>query len=77
VSSQPQRHWPRADLEAAATTAGLRVAGVLGQRTGIVLASDLDESLHTKALFFAVSAEEGGERNEYVLQLRRCSTPGS
>jgi hypothetical protein len=32
---------------------------VLGQRTGVALDAELDESLHTKALFLAVSAQEG------------------
>jgi SAM-dependent methyltransferase len=65
ASPQAQRHWPRPDIEAAAAAARLRVVAVLGQRTGVVLDAELDESLHTKALFFAVSAQKGGDGMDY------------
>jgi SAM-dependent methyltransferase len=65
VSSQQQRHWQQPEIAGAAAAAGLRVVSVFGQRPGVVLDSELEESLHTKALFFAVSAEEGGDRMDY------------
>jgi hypothetical protein len=65
LSLQRQRHWPALEVEAAATAMGHRVVAVLGQRTGVALDAELDESLHTKALFLAVSAQEGGEGMDY------------
>jgi SAM-dependent methyltransferase len=55
-----QQHWSAADIEAAATSAGLRIVDVLGQRPGVVLDAELDENRHTKALYFATRTERGG-----------------
>jgi SAM-dependent methyltransferase len=53
-SRHEQRHWPPMEIDAAAAAAGLSVVDVLGQRPGVVLDAELDESRHTKALYFAV-----------------------
>ena len=60
VSRQEQRHWPVAAIRAAAAAAGLRIVELLGQRTGVVLEPELDEARHSKALYFATRAGEGG-----------------
>jgi SAM-dependent methyltransferase len=51
-----QRHRGRAEVERALADAGLRAVAVLGQRPGAVLEDDLDERVHTKALFVARAA---------------------
>ena len=59
-----QRHRGRAEVEHALAAAGLRALAVKGQRRGAVLEDELDERVHTKALFVAgralPSAAEGG-----------------
>lgn len=47
-----QRHFPEADVLAALEEAGLRSRAVLGELEG-VLSSDLDEDVHTKAVYVA------------------------
>jgi SAM-dependent methyltransferase len=59
ASRQQQRHWLEQDVRVAASEAGLRIAQVLGQRTGVVLEPELDEASHTKALYFATRDEAG------------------
>jgi SAM-dependent methyltransferase len=61
VSLHRQRHWPRPAIEAALTTAGLRVCAVLGQRENdgrVLLGSRPDEVRHHKMVFVAGSAQE-------------------
>jgi SAM-dependent methyltransferase len=60
VSRQEQRHWPVAEINAVAAAAGLRIVDLLGQRTGVLLEPELDETRHSKALYFATRAGEGG-----------------
>jgi hypothetical protein len=48
------------EIEVAAAAAGLGVAEVLGQRPGVVLEAEPDETRHTKALYFATPTEQGG-----------------
>jgi SAM-dependent methyltransferase len=48
-----QRHRSRSEVEQALRDSGLRSVAVIGQRTGAVLDDDLDEDVHTKALFVA------------------------
>jgi ubiquinone/menaquinone biosynthesis C-methylase UbiE len=63
ASHHEQRHWPEREVRAAAAEAGLRIVEVLGQRTGVVLEPELDEAIHSKALYAATHAErEGGDR---------------
>jgi SAM-dependent methyltransferase len=59
-SSHQQRHWPAVEIEAAAGVAGLCLVDVQGQRPGVVLDAELDESRHTKALYFATPTQQGG-----------------
>ncbi|HEX5929566.1 MAG TPA: class I SAM-dependent methyltransferase [Solirubrobacterales bacterium] len=47
-----QRHFPEAEVLAAIADAGLRSRAVLGELDG-VLSPDLDESVHTKAVYIA------------------------
>jgi ubiquinone/menaquinone biosynthesis C-methylase UbiE len=46
-----QRHWPRATVEQLCRRAGLEVLDVRGQFPAAVIADDLDESAHTKAIY--------------------------
>ena len=60
-----QRHRTRAEVERAIAGAGLRCLAVKGQRRGAVLEDELDERVHTKALFVAgrapaLPSDEGG-----------------
>jgi SAM-dependent methyltransferase len=59
-SRQQQRHWPLSAIAAAATAAGLRIADAMGQRPGVVLGAELDETAHTKALYFATRSDQRG-----------------
>jgi hypothetical protein len=46
-----QRHHSRATVRRASGRAGLEVARVLGQHRGARLTDELDERVHTKALY--------------------------
>jgi SAM-dependent methyltransferase len=48
-----QRHWPRQTVQQLATRAGLRVLAVHGQHPGAVVEPELDELVHSKALYLA------------------------
>jgi SAM-dependent methyltransferase len=48
-----QRHWPPAYVRELARRAGLRILAVLGQHPGAVLEPELDELLHSKAVYLA------------------------
>jgi SAM-dependent methyltransferase len=48
-----QRHWPRAHVDELARRAGLRIVAVHGQHPGAVLEPDLDELVHSKAVYLA------------------------
>ena len=50
---QPHRHYPLAEVRELVAEAGLRVVAVRGQRTGAILEADVDEDVHTKAIFLA------------------------
>jgi SAM-dependent methyltransferase len=50
---QPHRHYPLAEVRDLVAEAGLRVVAVRGQRTGAILEADVDEDVHTKAIFLA------------------------
>jgi SAM-dependent methyltransferase len=66
-SRHEQRHWPQDEVWSATAAAGLRIVDVLGQRTGVVLDAELDETRHAKALFFAHRSEqEGGDDVEII-----------
>jgi SAM-dependent methyltransferase len=52
-SRHEERHWPHADITSAAAEAGLRILETVGQRPGVVLEAELDETRHAKALYFA------------------------
>jgi SAM-dependent methyltransferase len=54
-STHEERHWPPGEIAAAAAEASLNLLEVLGQRPGVLLDADLDETRHTKALCFATS----------------------
>jgi SAM-dependent methyltransferase len=54
-----ERHWPHAELTAVAAEAGLRIVEAIGQRPGVLLDAELDESTHTKALCFATPDRAG------------------
>jgi hypothetical protein len=55
------------DYERWLAAAGLRIVDVPGQRTGVVLDAELDETRHAKALFFAHRSEqEGGDDVEII-----------
>jgi SAM-dependent methyltransferase len=58
-SRHEERHWPQAEIRAAAAAAGLRILDVLGQRPGVLLDAELDETRHAKALCFA-TPDRGG-----------------
>jgi hypothetical protein len=53
LSRQRHRHHPVDELRELIEDAGLEVAAVLGQLPGAVLDPDLDEQLHSKAVFIA------------------------
>lgn len=48
-----QRHWPRSSVEQLAGKAGLRLVDVRGQHPGAVIDEQLDELIHTKAIYVA------------------------
>jgi SAM-dependent methyltransferase len=48
-----QRHWPPAQIRELAARAGLRVLAVHGQHPGAVIEPELDELVHSKAVFLA------------------------
>jgi len=52
-SEHAQRHWPLDTVRACAQVAGLTVVAVHGQHRGARLEPQLDESVHTKAVFVA------------------------
>jgi SAM-dependent methyltransferase len=52
-----QRHWPDAALRAIAGAAGLDILAVLGQHPGAVLEPELDELVHSKAVYMARRAD--------------------
>ena len=54
-----QRHWPAEAIGRCAGDAGLRILAVHGQHRGAVLEPELDEAIHTKALFVARREERG------------------
>jgi hypothetical protein len=53
---QPHRHYPLAQVRELVAEAGLRVVATRGQRTGATLEADVDEDVHTKAIFLAARA---------------------
>jgi SAM-dependent methyltransferase len=53
---QPHRHYPLAQVRDLVARAGLRIVATRGQRTGAILDADVDEDLHTKAIFLAARA---------------------
>jgi SAM-dependent methyltransferase len=61
ASRHEQRHWPQAEVNAAAAAARLRILDVFGQRPGVLLDADLDERGHTKALYVARREQEAGD----------------
>jgi len=52
-----QRHWPPAQIRGLAERAGLRVLAVHGQHPGAVIEPELDELVHSKAVFVAAPME--------------------
>jgi len=48
-----QRHWPRAQVQALARRANLRILAVRGQHPGARLEPDLDDLVHSKAVYLA------------------------
>jgi SAM-dependent methyltransferase len=48
-----QRHWPPASVRELAGRAGLRILAVHGQHPGAVLEPELDELVHSKAVYLA------------------------
>jgi SAM-dependent methyltransferase len=48
-----QRHWPPAHVRELARRAGLRILAVHGQHPGAVLEPELDELVHSKAVYLA------------------------
>jgi SAM-dependent methyltransferase len=52
-----QRHHPRADVEAALRGAGLAVLGVFGQDVPGRIQGELDDEVHSKAIYLACHAE--------------------
>jgi SAM-dependent methyltransferase len=66
VSHHRQRHWQLAEVHEAAAAAGLELLACHGQRRGAVIEDDLDEAIHTKAVFVAASTgglTGGGDRH--------------
>ena len=57
-----QRHWERTAIERLAGRAGLEVLDVRGQRSGAVIDEDLNELVHTKAIYVARRRKEGPMR---------------
>ena len=67
TSFHQQRHWPVAEVRAAAARAGLEIVATRGQRRGAVLDDAVDEHVHTKVVFVAARDDRhrpprGGER---------------
>jgi hypothetical protein len=54
-----QRHWPEPVVRAVAVRAGLRIVAVHGQHEGAVLEPELDELVHSKAVYLAALIERG------------------
>ncbi|HEX5617473.1 MAG TPA: class I SAM-dependent methyltransferase [Solirubrobacteraceae bacterium] len=52
-----QRHWPERTVRYAAARAGLRILAVHGQHQGAVLEPELDELVHSKAVYLAARTE--------------------
>jgi SAM-dependent methyltransferase len=52
----PHRHYPLAQVRELVAEAGLRLVATRGQRTGAILEADVDEDVHTKAIFLAARA---------------------
>lgn len=48
-----QRHWTRQVIKRVSNRAGLELIDIRGQRRGAVIDSDLDERVHTKAIYLA------------------------
>jgi SAM-dependent methyltransferase len=48
-----QRHWPESAVRAIAARAGVRILAVHGQHQGAVLEPELDELVHSKAVYLA------------------------
>ncbi|MGH2868158.1 MAG: class I SAM-dependent DNA methyltransferase [Solirubrobacteraceae bacterium] len=53
TSLHRQRHWPRSSVEQLAGKAGLRLIDARGQHSGAVIDEQLDELIHTKAIYMA------------------------
>ncbi|HWF49152.1 MAG TPA: class I SAM-dependent methyltransferase [Solirubrobacteraceae bacterium] len=53
TSLHRQRHWPRCVVKRLAHSAGLELVDVRGQRPGAVIDPELDELVHTKAIYVA------------------------
>lgn len=52
----PHRHYPLAQVCDLVAEAGLRLVATRGQRPGAILDADVDEDVHTKAIFLAARA---------------------
>jgi SAM-dependent methyltransferase len=59
TSLHRQRHWPDTTLRRLAHAAGLQVIDVRGQRPGAVIEGQLDDLVHTKAIYVACITEGG------------------
>jgi hypothetical protein len=59
-SVHSQRHWPDADVREIADAAGLTILAVLGQHPGAVLEPELDELVHSKAVYLACRDDRPG-----------------
>ena len=53
TSLHRQRHWSQAEMHRLADRAGLRLITVRGQHPGAVIDQELDELVHTKAIYMA------------------------
>ena len=58
TSVHHERHYPVAAIESLAAAAGLDIVDRRGQSPGVVLHPEIDERLHTKALFLARRKED-------------------
>jgi SAM-dependent methyltransferase len=52
----PHRHYPLAQVRELVAEAGLRLVATRGQRPGAILEPEVDEDVHTKAIFLAARA---------------------
>jgi hypothetical protein len=57
TSVHRQRHWPRLSVERLCRRAGLELLDVRGQRLGALIDRELDELVHTKAIYVARPSE--------------------